>query len=68
MEKKYCVSDRVIGIYFNNTTQIKRYLKRNVKHYYEGYNIGEVKTLSDQGLKEYAQDHKIRTVWRESTM
>ena len=65
---KYYVSDKVIGVYFKNIAQIKRYLKRNVKHYYEGYSIGKVETLTVQGLKDYAENHETRTIWRESAI
>ena len=48
MERKYYISDRIIGVWFSTPNQLKEYYKRMVgtvyqKHYLYYGNISEVK-------------------------
>ena len=68
MKKKYYVAERVTGVYFNHPEQIFRYFERLVNHYYDGYNIGPVREKTAKELEEYVKNHKVQTIWKESTM
>ena len=53
MKKKYYVSERVIGVFFTSVAQLKRYMSKNIKHYYDGYNVGKTTEVKLENIDRY---------------
>jgi hypothetical protein len=53
MKKKYYVSERVIGVFFTSIAQVERFMKKNIKHYYDGYNIGKTTEVKLENIDRY---------------
>ena len=53
MDKEYHVSDRIIGVYFKDRQQLKRYFKRNIKHYHKSYDVGKTELMQRKDIPRY---------------
>jgi ribosomal protein S2 len=65
MEKKYYVSDRIIGVIFTSVKQLERYYKRTTK--ISGLSCGNIHELNSKELNLFTQNFNTKCRWRTCT-